>query len=449
MRNRTLYVNGNILTGRTEELFLPGGWFLVEGNKIHSLGMGGQYPEADREVNLQGRIVIPGMVSAHCHFYGQFVRGMHLKQPVSNWQQILSRMWWKLDKALTEEQIYYSAMMGLIEGLKAGTTTYFDHHASPNFIDGSLDVIENAMKMAGARGCLAYEVSDRDGKERALLGIRENERYIRKHKGDASPFRGIFGLHASYTLSDETLELCSCAGNALQSGFHTHLAESVADVCDGYRRYDMHVTERMERFGIFGKKTIAAHCVQLRPSDIEILRRTGTTVAHNCQSNANNAVGVSPVTAMLGNGVHVTLGGDGYTYNLFQEFGFAVILQRLTLNDPAVLSSEYQMTDIVFSNGRRLTENIFGYPVGTIEPGAAADFLILDYDAPTPVSRGNIFSHFANFGSCIESVIVGGESVVEHRKCTRFDEAEIFAKCREQAQKLWDSLNETKAELEK
>lgn len=442
MRNRTLYVNGNILTGRMEELFLPGGWLLVEGNRIVSLGTGAQYPEADREINLQGRIVMPGMVSTHCHFYGQFVRGMCLQQTISNWQQVLSRMWWKLDKALTEEQVYYSAMMGLTEGLKAGTTTYFDHHASPNFIDGSLDVIENAMQKAGARGCLAYEVSDRDGKERARQGIRENERFIRKNKSDASPFRGIFGLHASYTLSDETLELCSLSGNALQSGFHTHLAESAADVCDGYRQYDMHVTERMERFGILGDKTIAAHCVHLRPSDIEILRRTGTTVAHNCQSNCNNAVGVSPVAAMLESGVHVTLGGDGYTYNLFQELGFAIILQRLSRKDPAALSSERQLTDFTFSNGRRLAGNLFGYPVGTIEPGAAADFLILDYDAPTPVSRGNVFSHFTSFGSCIERVVVDGETVAEHGKVTRFDEAEIFARCREQAQKLWDSLKE-------
>lgn len=441
MGNKTLYLNGNIITGLTERLFLPGGWILVDGNRIAAVGEGNIYPEADREVNLQGRFVAPGMVSAHCHFYGQFIRGMRSAQPASNWQQILSRVWWKFDKALDEEQVFYSAMMGLIEGLKAGTTTYFDHHASPNCIDGSLDVIEAAMTKTGGRGCLAYEVTDRDGKERALRGIRENERYIRKQKAQDVPFRGIFGLHASYTLSDETLGQCGEAGNRLESGFHTHLAESVADVCDGYKQYDMHVAERMERFGILGGKTIAAHCVHLRKEDFEILRRTGTTVAHNCQSNANNAVGVCPLVPLLDDGVHVAIGGDGYTYDLFAELGIASILQRLKLQDPSALSSECQIVDLAYGNGRRLTKNIFGYPAGTIEPGAAADFLILDYDPPTPVTKENLLSHLlSGFSGHVCDVIVDGETVVENHKCTRVDEAEIFAKCREQSQKLWNKL---------
>jgi cytosine/adenosine deaminase-related metal-dependent hydrolase len=292
MDNRTLYFNGNIVTGLADQLFLPGGWFLVGGSRILAAGEGSDCPAASKRVNLQGRIVAPGMVSVHGHFYGQFVRGMPLGQPVANWQQVLSRVWWKLDKALDEEQVYYSAMMGLVEGLKAGTTTYFDHHASPNFISGSLDVLETAMAAAGGRGCFAYEVTDRDGRERALQGIRENERYIRKHTGSDQRYKGIFGLHASYTLSDETLEQCSKSGNALGSGFHMHLAESEADVLDGYKQYDMHVTERMERFDILGEKTIAAHCVHLSAKEFEILRRTNTTAVYNCQSNANNAVGI-------------------------------------------------------------------------------------------------------------------------------------------------------------
>lgn len=443
MGNKTLYLNGNIITGQAERLFLPGGWFLVDGNRIAAVGEGGRHPAADREVNLQGRIVTPGMVSTHSHFYGQFIRGMQLRQPVSNWQQVLSRVWWKFDKALGEKQVFYSAMMGLIEGLKAGTTTYFDHHASPNCIDGSLDVIETAMAKVGGRGCLAYEVTDRDGKDRALAGIRENERYIRKHAAQALSFKGLFGLHASYSLSDETLGLCSEAGNNLGTGFHTHLAESTADICDAYKQYDMHATERMERFGILGEKTIAAHCVHMREKDFEILQRTGTTVAHNCQSNANNAVGICPVAPMLDSGVYVTIGGDGFTYDMFKELGVASILQHLKLQDPSALSQERQFVKLVYGNTGRLTEEIFGYPVGTIETGAAADFLILDYDPPTPITKENLLAHMTGgFSGHICDVIADGETVVESRKCTRIDEAEIFAMCREQAQKLWNKLSE-------
>ena len=437
MGYKTLYSDGNIITGKADIPFLANGWILTDGNRIAAVGSGGQLPAADRTVNLHGWVLAPGMISTHGHFYGQFTRGISLNQPMCNWQQVLSRMWWKLDKMLEEKQVYYSAMMGLVEGLKAGTTTYFDHHASPNFISGSQDAIENAMLQVGGRGCFAYEVTDRDGPERAALGIEENIRYIEKHKKDESRFKGMFGLHASYTLSDQTLEQCAHAGNALGSGFHTHLAESAADVCDGYRRCDMHVAERMERYGILGGKTIAAHCVHMRPAQFALLYSSDTTVAHNCQSNTNNAVGVCPVAPMMESGVSVTIGGDGYTYDLFTELGFALIMQRLNAQDPSVLTSRRRVLELMYGNSQRLAERIFGYPVGAITPGAAADFLILDYDPPTNITEENFLLHIGAFSGHVHTVIVDGETVVQAHKCTKVDEEEIFAKCRELSSKLW------------
>ena len=443
MEKRTLYYNASIITGSTGRILIPDGYLLVEGNRIAAVGDGtdGLLPESDVRHNLCGRIIAPGMISSHCHFYGQFVRGMPLNRPISNWQQVLSRMWWKLDKKLDREQIYYSAMMGMVEGLKAGTTTYFDHHASPNFISGSLDVIEEAINLCGGRGCLAYEVTDRDGEERALLGIAENMRYIQKNREKNGRFKGIFGLHASYTLTEKTLERCAEAGGGLQTGFHIHMAEHPADVCDCFKQYDMHVVDRLLGHGILNEKTITAHNVHLNRPQFEILRQAGVTAAYNGQSNTNNAVGICPAASMMDAGVRVALGGDGYTYDLFTELGFAVILQRLREESCGTFPSG-QVLDMVYTNNQRLAKGVFGYDIGELKAGAAADFLILDYDPPTPLHEGNVLAHMTSgFSGHVETVVVDGETVVSGHKAAKVDEAEVFAKCRESARRLWAELD--------
>lgn len=440
-----IYQNLRIFTMDEKNTYYESGYIKTEKGKITAIGNMSELTPAGKEkcevYDGAGRIAVPGMITTHAHFYGQFARGMSLSQPICNWQQVLSRMWWKFDKKLTEEQIYYSAMMGLIEGLKSGTTTYFDHQASPNAADGSLDLIEQAVRQAGARACLSYEVSDRDGDGCRKSGIEENIRFIRKvnREGDQQ-IKALFGLHAGYTLSRETLEICADYGKQLSVGFHIHVAEDAADVSESYRLYDMHVVERLAKAGILGPSTIAAHGVNVGPKQWRMFKETGTTVAHNIQSNVNNAVGICPVVRMLEDGVNVALGGDGYTYDLFTELGIAVIIQRTREKDPGVFSAE-QIRKFSYENPGRLAERIFGVKVGMIKEGAVADFLILNYDEPTPITSLNIFSHMTSaFSGHVKDVIVAGKEVVRDGVCTKIDEERILAKCREQAGMLWDSL---------
>lgn len=395
-------------------------------------------------INCKQEIAIPGMISSHSHFYGQFVRGMPV-EPVCNWQQILSRIWWKLDKKLTYEQIYYSTMLGLIDGLKAGCTTFFDHHASPNATDGCLDIIEKAARQTGARVCLSYEVSDRDGIDHRKSGINENVRFIKKIRAQEDDMvKAMFGLHASYTLEQETLEQCAGLGEDLNVGFHIHVAEDKADVSESYRRYDMHVVERLERAGILNGKALAAHCVNIGPKQWRILRDTDTTVAYNAQSNTNNAVGICPAVRMMDDGVKVTLGGDGYTYDLLKELGFAIITQKNLENDPSVFSAK-QIRDLVYGDIGSFSEWIFGQKLGRLEVNAAADFLIVDYKEPTPINGENIFAHMiAGFSGHVKTVIIAGREVVKDGKCVGIDEERLLAKCREQAELLWRCMGNVK-----
>jgi len=442
---KTTYKNAVIITGNISQPFIKSGYLSVDESVICRIGRMSdlEIDAGECVIDLHGKIISPGMISTHCHFYGQFVRGLSIKQPILNWQQVLSRMWWRVDKALDEEMIYYSTMMGLIEGLKCGTTTYFDHHASPNCIDGSLDIIQEAMTRAGARGCLAYEVSDRDGKERADAGLRENERFIRKNNltlTEQNQFKGLIGMHASYTIGRETLEECSEKGRGLDCGFHIHVAEAKADISDSYKLYDQHVVERLANAGILGDNSIAAHCVHIGENERKILRNTRVTVAHNCQSNINNAVGIAPVGAMLNEGVRVTLGGDGYSYDLFNELGFAAIMQRLDAKSPAAFSAD-QIWKLGFMNSQILANQIFGYPLGILKIGALADFVVLDYNQPTPLYKENILSHLlSGMGAHVDTVVIDGKVVVKEGKCTMLDEKEIFQKCRHHARRLWEKF---------
>ena len=441
MGKKTLYKNAALITGDSARPYIDGGFVLEEDGFIKAVGTGADpLPEADAVCDLRGLFLMPGLISTHYHFYGQFARGMSLHKPTVNWQQVLKNMWWDMDRMLDDDATYHSAMMGAVEGVRYGLTTYFDHQASPNAIDGSLDRIEEALKTVGARAALAYEVTDRNGKEGALAGIRENVRYIKKHANDSGKFKGLFGLHASYTLDDDTLETCAAEGNAIGAGFHTHLAEDRADVADSYKFYNIHPAQRMLDRKILSDKTICAHVVHVGAAEIEILKESGVTVAHNVQSNTNNAVGQCPVEDMLNAGVHVAVGGDGYHYNLFNELSIAGMMQHLRAGTPAVFGGDHFMK-LAFENPARLAEKTFGYRLGQITEGAAADLLIIDYDAPTPVNANNWSGHLlSGMGDCVDTVIIGGEKVVEHRKFVNLDEKEVFAKTREAAARVWKKM---------
>ena len=439
----TVYKNAKIYTMDDAAPYIASGYLTVSDGKITDIGCMSQYkrPEGAAETDLHGMVVLPGSIHSHSHFYGQFIRGCYtLTEPMANWQQILGRMWWKVDKLLDDEINYYNAMMGLIEGVEMGTTTYIDHQASPNHSLGSLELIEKAVNEVGARACLCYEVTDRDGKERCENGIRENVQFIKAHQGDRSALvQGTFGLHASYTLENDTLERCAAEAAALGVGFHIHVAEDKADVYDSYRRCDKHVVNRLNDFGILGNKTIAAHCVNVGPEQWSIFKENGTMVAHNPESNMNNAVGIAPVWQMLNDGVCVALGGDGFVYDSFKELQIAVVAQRAHAGDPRVMGGDASER-LLYKNNFKVASTFFDN-VGALKAGNAADFIAVNYSAPTPLDEHNLFSHLtSNFSGNVDTVVVNGKVLKKNGELTTVEKEAVFAKCREHAERLWKMI---------
>jgi putative selenium metabolism protein SsnA len=389
-----------------------------------------------------GQLVMPGNICAHTHFYGAFARGMAIPgDPPKDFPEILERLWWKLDKALTLEDVRYSALVCLVDAVKHGTTTLIDHHASPNAIDGSLDVIAETVKQAGLRAVLCYEVTDRDGPERAKAGIEENVRFMRAlAEQPQANLAGTFGLHASLTLSDETLAACR---RAHDGGFHVHVAEHEADEYDSVKKSGLRVVDRLARAELLGPRTIAAHCVHIDVQEAALLRDTGTWVTHQPRSNMNNAVGAAEVDGLLRAGVRVCLGNDGFSNAMWDEWKTAYLYHKAAHRDPR-RTGGYTVTQMAVDNNAALAGVFFPRaPLGVLAPGAFADLIFVDYHATTPLSAGNLPWHilFGFEASMVTTTICGGKVLMRDRKLLFLNEAEIAAKSRERAAAVWEKIS--------
>ncbi|WP_258360714.1 putative aminohydrolase SsnA [Moorella sulfitireducens (nom. illeg.)] len=436
--------NGRLLSLVPENPLLENGAVAIDGDLIVATGptaeLRQRYPWAEW-LDARGMVIMPGLINTHMHLYSTFARGMALKDaPPTNFLEILQRLWWRLDKALTLEDVYYSALIPLIDCIKSGTTTILDHHASPRAVRGSLEMIARAAVATGVRTCLAYEVSDRDGEDVMLQGIEENIEAIKKYRGREGLVSATFGLHASFTLSEATLAACREAAAEVGSGFHIHVAEGIQDVEDALEREGKRVVERLADHSILGPNTIAAHCVHVTEREIAILKETGTLVVHNPESNMGNAVGCAPVGEMLAAGVVVGLGTDGYTSDMFESLKTANVLRRLVSGDPNAGWAE--VPAMVFANNCRIAEQFFAHPVGRLQAGAYADVILVNYHAPTPITADNWFGHllFGFNDGLVDTTVIGGKILMRERRLLHLDEAAIAARARELAVKVWERL---------
>ena len=391
-------------------------------------------------IDAHGKVVLPGFINAHMHFYSTMVRGLGKAAPSKNFQEVLEHLWWRLDKKLTLADSYYSALLPLIDAVKRGTTTLIDHHASPFAVRGSLGKIAQAVKETGLRASLCYELSDRDGAKVAQEGIDENVAFIKRCAKDKDPqLKALFGLHASFTIMDATLAKAAEAGQGLGAGFHVHAAEAKSDQDFNEKNFGMRVIERLNKFGILGPKTIAAHCVHVSDAEMDILRDTGTAVAHNPQSNMNNAVGVADIIKLIGKGVLVGLGTDAMTVNMLEEVRAALWAQHLSHDNPSVGFME-ALSTLMFNNAK-IANRYWNPKVGVLKEGHAADIILMDYYPPTPFDENTFLGHLG-FGlsqSFVDTTICGGKVLMEGKRLKiGVDEEEVAAKSLELSRKLWE-----------
>ncbi|KKY01451.1 chlorohydrolase [Paraclostridium benzoelyticum] len=437
--------NGRLITKNEQNPYIDDGCVVIEGNVIKEIGSTKEMKEkySDYEfIDANKKVIMPGLINTHMHIYSSFARGMAVPgKPSENFMEILENLWWRLDKKLTLEDTKYSAYSTYIDCIKNGVTTVFDHHASPFAIEGSLFTIKDVAKNLGIRTNLCYEVSDRDGLKTIDQGIQENVNFIKFAKDDESDMvKGMFGLHAAFTLSDETLEKCANEMANLDAGYHVHTAEGIDDVIINKEKYNKKVVQRLNDFNVLNDKTIAVHCIHIDSEEMELIKENKSFVVHNPESNMGNAVGCSPVVHLLNKGITVGLGTDGYTSDMFESLKVANIIHKHQLRDPRVGWAE--APTMLFENNRKIASKHYKKDLGVLKEGAYADVIVVDYIPHTPLNENTENGHiiFGMTGRSVDTTIINGKVLMKDRILLNIDEESILAKSREMSNKLWDRI---------
>jgi putative selenium metabolism protein SsnA len=435
---------GPVLTNDSEHPFVDSGAVVVRDDTIVAVGplaeLRAAYPREEL-VDVGGRLIMPGLINAHTHAYSAYARGMAVHRPTRNFTEILENLWWRLDRMLELEDVELNAATTFADSLRNGVTTVIDHHSSPNAVSGSLQTMAAVARQVGIRTVLCYEASDRDGEAVLAAALTENAEFMKATNTDGQDLvRGLFGLHAAFTLSEASLNAAAEAKEGLAGGFHIHVAEGDGDEADSMDRYGKRIVTRLNEHGMLGPGTIAAHCVHADSEELDTLLETDTNVVHNPHSNMGNAVGVAPVVEMLRRGLRVGLGTDAYTADMFASAQVAKILQSVHLSDPTVGFG--QAIEALFVNNPKICANFFRKPVGILAAGAYADLITLDYRPFTPFNGDTAWGHviFGMSGGLVRDAMVAGSWAMRDREILGLDEARVGARSTERAPRVWAAL---------
>ena len=439
-----IVTNGRLITRDPANPYFEHGAVVFDGSKIVAAGeeaaLKAQYPDAG-VIDARGGVIMPALINAHTHIYSALARGLSIAgNNPTNFLEVLEGTWWAIDRKLTLGGTKASADALYIDCIKQGVTTIFDHHASFCEIPGSLFEIAKSAKEFGIRSCLCYEVSDRDGEEKALQSIRENADFITYCEKENDPMlKAMFGGHALFTISDKTFERMAEANNG-RTGYHIHVSEGMNDVYDSLQNYGRRPVQRLQDHGILGPKTILGHCIHVNAAEMELIQATDTMVVNNPESNMGNAVGICPVLPLYKRGILLGMGTDAYTNDMLESLKVALCSQRSNACLPNVAWQE--VTTMLFTNNAKIGARYFPDELGVLKPGAAADIIVMDYKPFTPFSHENIDGHmiFGMTGRQCQTTIANGKVLMLDRELVGIDEEAVNAKILEEAKTLWNSL---------
>ena len=437
--------NGKLFTRNDEMPFVENGAVAIEGTKIAAVGeteaIKKQYGDAEF-IDAKGGVIMPAFINTHEHIYSAMARGLSIKgYNPKGFLDILDGQWWTIDRHLTLEQTKYSAVETLISCIRNGVTTDFDHHASFGQIGGSLFTIADVAKELGVRACLCYEISDRDGMDKARESVMENAEFIRYAlKDDTDMIAGMMGMHAQFTISDATMELAA-ANKPDEVGYHIHVAEGIEDLHDCLKKYGKRIVDRLMDFNILGEKTLLGHCIYINPHEMDLIKDTNTMVVHNPESNMGNACGCPPTMELVHRGILTGLGTDGYTHDMIESYKVANVLHKHHLCDANAAWGE--VPKMLFENNAAIANRYFKTPLGVLKEGAAGDVIVVDYNPPTQLDASNINGHilFGMTGRDVVTTVANGRVLMKDREIKVIDVEEAMAKCREESAKLWHSIN--------
>lgn len=378
--------------------------------------------ENDTIIDCEGKFVTKSFVVGHHHAYSALSRGMPApKKSPNNFHEILQYIWWNLDKALDKDMVEASALATALACAKSGSSFVIDHHASPNYIKGSLELMTKAFEKVGLSHLLCYEITDRDGMDKAQEGLDETENYLQNHQG-------LVGLHASFTVGNATMKKAADIMRKYDSGVHIHVAEDGHDQNQCEEQYGKRVLERLQDFGVLdSSKSILGHCLHLSEKEREIIKNSKAFVVQNMESNLNNNVGLFNTKGM---GDRIMLGTDGMHSDMIRSA------------QSAFFSGQAQDTIDFVSAYQRFRKAHEYLKTNGFKGDGENNLVIMDYPTPTEMNEQNFLGHFI-FGwssNYVTHLISNGKLIMNDRLIQTVDEKEILDFTKEQAHRLWNKL---------
>jgi len=407
--------------------------YVLFNSEILEVGPMSEFKGMGEVIDCTGCIVMPGLINCHTHIYSTFARGMNLTFDPKSFKDILDKFWWKLDRSCNKATVYYSGLVNGYECINNGVTTVIDHHASGADITGTLNELKKSLcDEVGIRGIFCFETSDRFDTSQC---IEENLKFA-SNRTDKSA--GLFGMHASMSLNDETLKKISELVEDLP--IHIHVAESVEDENDCYDKYGMTVIERLSKFNLLKEKSILAHCVHINEAEAEIIAKSKAYVAINPTSNMNNAVGMPNYKLLKEKNIPCIIGNDGLGTNITREYLNIFFGMKNRLNNPSAFTLE-DLKEVI-GNGYKCASSTLGISLGQIRQGYKADMLITAYNHPTSINQDNAFAHvfygvFDNFHP--REVYCDGNCLMKNYNIT-VEIKDIYSKAQKEADRLWERI---------
>jgi putative selenium metabolism protein SsnA len=446
LSTKLLVKGGTAVTMDPKRRVIPDAGIAVEDGEIVAVGSMDDVSKgfgADEVVDAKGCIVMPGLICSHTHLYGIALRGSALSvKPPSDFLQILQRIWWPVDEALTNEDAYATTLAAVVESLTNGTTCYADTYSAPNAIEGSLDQIAKASNEVGIRGIISFEATERRNRQEGTRGLQENLRFIaRRDKGRAM---GMISLHASFTVSDDLISRGAEASRERRVPLTIHVSEGPNDGYHNIERYGKGSVERLRDTGLLSTRSVLAHCVHLNDREIELIAKSSASVAHNPMSNMLNAVGVTPLLEMMDQGINVGLGNDGYVFDMFENMRSAFLLQRVARRNPNRPSPQ-EVVEMCTVNAAKA----YGLSsLGSIEAGKKGDIIVVRPSFTATPFSGSIYGYIVNGlrGPDVRDVLVDGEVLVRNRRVLKVDVQKAEARVLKTMGRLWKRLASSQPE---
>lgn len=419
--------------------YIENGYILFD-EKIEKVGPMSEFKNNDYKViDAKGQLVLPNFVCNHAHIYSIFARGLALPFDPHNFLEILEQMWWKIDAKIDNKTTFYSGICAGKEFIENGVTTIIDHHASGTDITKSLTMLKKSLvDTIGLRAILCFETSDRYPVAKC---IKENVSFMEKNKTDH--IAGLFGMHASMTLSNKTLAAVKKQLN--DKPIHIHVAESQMDEDDSLEKYNMTIMERMNQYGLVNPNSLIVHGVTISDKELDVVKQNNAYMVVNTTSNMNNAVGLPDVKKYLDKGIKVLVGNDGLSSNMANEYMNVLYVTHLKNGTPTALGLGEVLQMI--NNSYDYVSNMLGIKLGRLEKGYEADFMMLPYQPFTKMDESNAFGHmFYGVYPALKpnEVYASGKLLLHNRNIVSKKVNKLFNEASQVSEELWRRVKEEK-----